>query len=58
MRLYWAILFIDVVITSAANDSNDQITHILHCPFTGTEEITWLPQCQWSNHEEYIETCL
>ena len=26
--------------------------HILHDYFTGTEAITWLPQCQWNNREK------
>ena len=28
-------------------------THILQGYFTGTGAILGLPQCQWSNHEEY-----
>ena len=28
-------------------------THILQDCFTGTGAIIWLPQCQWSNPEEY-----
>ena len=28
-------------------------THILQGYFTGTGAIKWLPQCQWSNPEEY-----
>ena len=28
-------------------------THILQGYFTGTGAIIWLPQCKWSNPEEY-----
>ena len=31
-------------------------THILQCCFTGTGAIKRLPQCQWSNPEEYGKT--
>ena len=31
----------------------DSFTHILQGYFTGTGAIVWLPQCLWSNPEEY-----
>ena len=34
-------------------DRQVSFTHILQGYFTGTGAIIWLPQCQWSNPEEY-----
>ena len=45
------------VISHFLVDSCNSFTHILHGYFTGTGAILWLPQCQWSNHEEYRVVC-
>ena len=34
-------------------DSCDLFTHIVQGYSTGTGAILWLPQCQWSNLEQY-----
>ena len=41
------------VILSIPVDLCDVFPHILQGCFTGTGSIVWLPQCQWSNPEEY-----
>ena len=40
------------------DNSCDSFTHIFQGYFTGTGAIIWLPRCQWSNPEGYVQNQL
>ena len=50
---HWSYVFLALINPSKHSVGDDRFVNILQGYFTGTGAIIRLPQCQWSNPEEY-----